>query len=59
MGGPDDVDAAVVAAKAAFETYSQTTREEVFGPVLTMIGYDDDEDVGHGDHGVNLGAFRL
>ncbi|MEQ1702064.1 MAG: aldehyde dehydrogenase family protein [Ilumatobacteraceae bacterium] len=28
MGGPDDVDAAVAAAKAAFETYSQTTREE-------------------------------
>jgi aldehyde dehydrogenase (NAD+) len=28
MGGPDDVDAAVAAAKAAFETYSQTTVEE-------------------------------
>ncbi len=28
MGGPADVDRAVAAAKAAFETYSQTTREE-------------------------------
>ena len=28
MGGPADVDNAVAAAKAAFETYSQTTREE-------------------------------
>ena len=28
MGGQADVDAAVAAAKAAFETYSQTTREE-------------------------------
>ena len=28
MGGPDDVDAAVAAAKAAFETYSLTSREE-------------------------------
>ncbi len=28
MGGPDDVDAAVAAAKAAFETFSTTTREE-------------------------------
>ena len=28
MGGPADVDKAVAAAKAAFETYSQTTREE-------------------------------
>jgi aldehyde dehydrogenase (NAD+) len=28
MGGPADVDAAVAAAKAAFETYSQTTKEE-------------------------------
>ena len=28
MGGPDDVDDAVAAARAAFETYSQTTRDE-------------------------------
>jgi aldehyde dehydrogenase (NAD+) len=28
MGGADDVDAAVAAAKAAFETYSQTTKDE-------------------------------
>jgi len=28
MGGPDDVDAAVAAAKAAFETFSLTTKEE-------------------------------
>jgi len=28
MGGPDDVDVAVAAARAAFETYSLTTREE-------------------------------
>ena len=28
MGGPDDVDVAVAAARAAFETYSQTTRDE-------------------------------
>ena len=28
MGGPDDVDAAVAAAKRAFETFSLTTREE-------------------------------
>ena len=28
MGGPADVDKAVAAAKAAFETYSQTSREE-------------------------------
>ncbi len=28
MGGPQDVDRAVAAAKAAFETFSQTTREE-------------------------------
>ncbi len=28
MGGPEDVDRAVAAAKAAFETFSQTTREE-------------------------------
>ena len=28
MGGPADVDRAVAAAKAAFETYSQTTRDE-------------------------------
>src|SRR5450755_3683410 len=28
LGGPEDVDAAVVAARRAFETYSQTTREE-------------------------------
>jgi aldehyde dehydrogenase (NAD+) len=28
MGGPDDVDAAVAAAKTAFETYAVTTKEE-------------------------------
>jgi aldehyde dehydrogenase (NAD+) len=28
MGGPEDVDAAVAAAKAAFETYSLTTKQE-------------------------------
>ena len=28
MGGPEDVDAAVAAARAAFETFSLTTREE-------------------------------
>ena len=28
LGGPEDVDAAVVAARRAFEAYSQTTREE-------------------------------
>ncbi|MEM9622134.1 MAG: aldehyde dehydrogenase family protein, partial [Pseudomonadota bacterium] len=28
MGGAEDVDKAVAAARAAFETYSQTTREE-------------------------------
>ena len=28
MGGPDDVEVAVAAARAAFETYSLTTREE-------------------------------
>jgi aldehyde dehydrogenase (NAD+) len=28
MGGPSDVDAAVAAAKAAFETFSQTSKEE-------------------------------
>ena len=28
LGGPQDVDKAVAAAKAAFETYSQTSREE-------------------------------
>jgi aldehyde dehydrogenase (NAD+) len=28
IGGPDDVDVAVAAARAAFETYSRTTREE-------------------------------
>src|SRR5215469_6106869 len=28
MGGPEDVDAAVAAAKAAFETFSLTSKEE-------------------------------
>ncbi len=28
MGGPDDVDAAVAAARAAFETFSRTSRDE-------------------------------
>ena len=28
MGGPDDVDAAVAAAKAAFETFSLTSKDE-------------------------------
>jgi aldehyde dehydrogenase (NAD+) len=38
MGGPDDVDAAVAAAKAAFETFSQTTRDERLALLDTIIG---------------------
>lgn len=48
MGGPDDVDAAVAAAEAAFESYSQTTREdrlalldriiEVYATRMTELG---------------------
>ena len=37
LGGPEDVDAAVAAARRAFETFSQTTREEriaLLGSVL-------------------------
>jgi aldehyde dehydrogenase (NAD+) len=38
LGGPEDVDAAVAAARRAFETFSQTTREQriaLLGSVLT------------------------
>ena len=38
LGGPEDVDAAVAAARRAFETFSQTTREEriaLLGSVLS------------------------
>jgi aldehyde dehydrogenase (NAD+) len=38
MGGPDDVDAAVAAAKAAFETFSQTSREERLALLDSIIG---------------------
>ena len=38
MGGADDVDAAVAAAKAAFESYSQTTREERLALLDRIIG---------------------
>ncbi len=38
MGGPDDVDAAVAAAKAAFETFSQTSREERLELLDRVIG---------------------
>ena len=38
MGGTADVDAAVAAAKAAFETYSQTTREERVALLENILG---------------------
>jgi aldehyde dehydrogenase (NAD+) len=38
MGSPDDVDAAVAAAKAAFETFSQTSREERLELLDRIIG---------------------
>ncbi len=38
MGGADDVDAAVAAAKAAFETFSQTTKEERLALLDSIIG---------------------
>ena len=38
MGGADDVDAAVAAAKAAFETFSLTTREERLALLDSIIG---------------------
>jgi aldehyde dehydrogenase (NAD+) len=41
MGGPDDVDAAVAAAKRAFETFSVTTREErlaLFDRIIEVYG---------------------
>jgi aldehyde dehydrogenase (NAD+) len=38
MGGPDDVDAAVAAAKVAFETFSLTTREERLALLDSIIG---------------------
>ncbi len=38
LGGPQDVDKAVAAAKAAFETYSQTSREERVALMERIIG---------------------
>ncbi len=38
MGGADDVDAAVAAAKAAFETFSLTTKEERLALLDSIIG---------------------
>src|SRR5687768_5287994 len=38
MGGEDDVDAAVAAAKAAFETFSLTTKEERLDLLDRIIG---------------------
>ncbi len=38
MGGPDDVDAAVAAAKAAFETFSLTTKDERIALLDTIVG---------------------
>ena len=38
MGGTADVDAAVAAAKTAFETYSQTTREERVALLENILG---------------------
>ena len=38
MGGADDVDAAVAAAKAAFETFSQTSKEERLALLDAIIG---------------------
>jgi aldehyde dehydrogenase (NAD+) len=38
MGGPEDVDAAVAAAKAAFETFSQTSKDERLALLDAIIG---------------------
>jgi aldehyde dehydrogenase (NAD+) len=38
MGGADDVDAAVAAAKAAFETFSQTSKDERLALLDAIIG---------------------
>ena len=38
LGGKTDVDAAVAAAKKAFETFSQTTREERLGLLHAIMG---------------------
>jgi aldehyde dehydrogenase (NAD+) len=38
MGGPDDVDAAVAAAKAAFETFSQTSKDERIALLDAIVG---------------------
>ena len=38
LGGPQDVDKAVAAARAAFETYSQTSREERVALMERIIG---------------------
>ena len=38
MGGADDVDAAVAAAKAAFETFSLTSKEERLALLDSIIG---------------------
>jgi aldehyde dehydrogenase (NAD+) len=38
MGGPDDVDAAVAAAKEAFETFSLTTKDERLALLDSIIG---------------------
>jgi aldehyde dehydrogenase (NAD+) len=38
MGGPDDVDAAVAAAKAAFESFSQTTKDERLALLDSILG---------------------
>src|SRR3954465_14913251 len=38
MGGPDDVDAAVAAAKAAFETFSLTSKDERLALLDSIIG---------------------
>ena len=38
MGGPEDVDAAVAAAKAAFETFSQTTKDERLALLDSILG---------------------
>ena len=44
LGTRTDVDRAVTAARHAFESFSQTTREEVFGPVLCILPYDTEEE---------------
>jgi aldehyde dehydrogenase (NAD+) len=38
MGGPEDVDAAVAAARAAFETYSETSKDERLALLDSIIG---------------------